>query len=108
MLLMSPGQKPETLGALRAARAAHRIAADVAASRLSQLHAERCRSCGQAFTPTGQTLRERTLCPACRNVRPPMAAHAVRLARLIETICYELGIPFVPVATAPFTSSIEA
>jgi hypothetical protein len=105
---MPPGGKPETLGTLRAARAAHRMASDVAASRIRDLHADRCRSCGQAFTPAGQTLPERTLCPACRRVRPAMSQHAVRLARFVELLCFELGIPYVRVGLAPFAGAIAA
>ena len=98
----------ETVSSLRAARAAHRLASDVALSRIDGLSAGRCRSCGRAFTPTDPATREQTVCPGCRQVRPQMSGHAVRLARFVETLCRGLDIPFVAVAAAPFASSIEA
>src|SRR5436190_4431313 len=108
MSAMAAERNRETVSALRAARAAHRIAADVALSRIEGLHADRCRSCGQAFTPTGHSVRERALCPACRQVRPPMSAHAGRLAQFVEMLCFELAIPFMRAGLAPFADAITA
>jgi hypothetical protein len=105
---MSPEGGRETVSALRAARAAHRLASDVALSSILNLRADRCRSCGQAFTPAGKTLREATLCPACREVRPLMASDAVRLARFVEILCFELRIPCLRAGLAPFADGIAA
>jgi hypothetical protein len=91
---MAAGETRDTLGTLRAARAAHRMAADVAASRIEHLHTARCPKCGRQFAPQGASAGGLDACPACSTLRvlAPSRA-AARAACFIRTLCTELGLP---------------
>ena len=106
MPAMAAERSRETVIALRATRAAVRLAQDVALSQIRDLTTDRCRSCGQWFSPAGTGLRERTLCSACRVVRPLVSSHAVLMAWFVEIYAAELGIPLAPVRLAAFRESL--
>jgi hypothetical protein len=105
---MPAGRTRETFIALRATRAAHRIATEVALSQIKNLHTEKCRKCGKCFTPQAGGLDARTLCPGCRGAWAPLSPHAARMAWFVEALGYELGIAVGPVRTATFRVALEA
>jgi hypothetical protein len=105
----------QTLSALRATRAAHRIAADVSASRIQALSTRECQRCGRRFSVDPDGGGDAALCPACHEPGAlPLSPAATRLSSFIDVVCTELGLPppdlvvddpFAP-STAPAASEM--
>ena len=91
---MSDQPARQTLNALRATRAAHRIAADVSASRIEALSTRDCQRCGRRFSVDPDGGRDATLCPSCREPEAvPLSPAARRLSSFIDAVCAELRLP---------------
>jgi hypothetical protein len=79
--------------ALRAARAAHRLAGDVAASRIKDLSTVRCAACSRRFAEEAAEPGGRTLCPSCRSPQAgPMDPAVARVVQFVDVLCAELHL----------------